>query len=321
MSATETATPTSGVRVALRRALRAMAQGDALGGFVDKRCRSTLSPADAALLEVALSGGRPEDPRFAISDDTILPLLALRTAGPAGHINRDAYAAALRASDSRGGYQINKLRACPRRIPQAVDGATNGAVLRSLAAAHAAGPDAPGELVFETVKLVSITHGDHNALTAAVVFGLLFQRAMAGDTLDDAVMQTVQLERELRDILDGGAAFWCALRSALELRARARGVADMADRLEHYIGLHVGANSSPVFAIAMAAFGFGQPETLCQTILRRAPRWDIDSTGAMLAALLGAFGDPLPTTLGAQLVEDWCTANGAPHLLLADRAA
>lgn len=268
-----------------------LAIGDAVGKVVNKRSAGQLeADTDDLLTRLGGSGEPPAETVFTgcVTDDTVL-LLALADCVLAdGRVRRDSYERALRAVNPRGGRQIYKLRGDTSDLYVAPDGNTNGCVPRCAAVAYTTPTSASGDLCYDALKVVTLTHGGAEAIVAALLFAVVLGRALDGDGPREVRDWLPAMHAPLVRLAGGGQAV-CELVSAGAAQAdRIESAAYYVDVLEGSVGMAMAARSSAVAAICLGLSGFPFPAVM-SALMRRQAHWDLDSTAAVYGALAGAF--------------------------------
>lgn len=269
----------------------ALALGDAVGKVVNKRSAGQLeADTDDLLARLANEAEPPADTVFTgcVTDDTVL-LLALSDCVLAdGRVRRDSYERALRAVNPRGGRQIYKLRGDTSELYVAGDGNTNGCVPRCAAVAYTTPTTAPGDLCYDALKVVTLTHGGAEATVAALMFAVVLGRALDGDKPREVREWLPAMHAPLVRLAGGGEAVCDLVRTGAAHADRIESPAYYVDVLEGSVGMAMAARSSAVAAICLGLSGFPFPAVMA-ALMRRQAHWDLDSTAAIYGALAGAF--------------------------------
>jgi ADP-ribosylglycohydrolase/beta-phosphoglucomutase-like phosphatase (HAD superfamily) len=271
--------------------LGALALGDAIGKVVNKRSAGQLEADTGDLLDrLARAADPPPASVFTgcVTDDTVLLLALIDCVLADGRVRRDSYERALRAVNPRGGRQIYKLRADASDLHVAQDGNTNGCVPRCAAVAYTNPTSALGDLCYDVLKVVTLTHGGAEAVVAALLFGVVLARALDGEPVRSVREWLPDLHAPLARMAGGGEVVCDLVRSGAAQADRVDSVAHYVDVLEGSVGMAMAARSSVVAAICLGLSGFPFPAAMA-TLMRRQAHWDLDSTAAIYGALAGAF--------------------------------
>ncbi len=275
--------------------LAGLGLGDAIGKLIGKRSAHQLDAASHALLDTFADGGGP--PALftgRISDDTVLTLALAATVITAGRVSRDALDNKLRFINPCGGRQIYKLKASTDRLFVAADGTTNGCVPRSAIIGHLYRPDELGDLCYDTLKTVTLTHSHPDAVLTALVFAVVISHAVAGGTPSQTLQALPAILTGLTRIAGGSDDVGQAIVEHAQAAARYTTPAQYLNHLESAVGMAVAARSSAVAGICLGLAGLA-PRQALPALLRRRARWDLDSVAAIYCALAGAFApDSIP---------------------------
>ena len=284
----------------IHASLTGLAVGDALGKVIDKRVVDQLDPETHALLDAFADGGPPPVLfRGRITDDTVLTLTFVRAITTTGTVSRAALEDELRAVNPNGGRQIYKLKAASGPLHVAEDGDTNGCVPRSATLGYLYGPDEAGDLSYDVLKTVTLTHAHPDAVMAALLFALALSHAVTGDNPSDALQTIRTALPHLVRIAGGGHAVAGAIVGRTARREGAASAGALADRLEQTVGMGVAARSSAVAGIVLGLSGF-PPQHVLPRLFRRQGQGDLDSVAAIYGALAGAFRpETIPAAWGA----------------------
>ncbi|MBC9718003.1 HAD-IA family hydrolase [Streptomyces sp. TRM66268-LWL] len=289
-SARPRARPTVPPVARIRGCLAGIGLGDALGKVIDKRTRTTLDPETTDMLDAfAKDTAPPAVFSGRITDDTVLTLAVAASIGTLGLPHRDALEAKLRHINPHGGRQIYKLRESEETFALATDGDTNGCVARSAALAALHTPDDLGELAYDTLKTATLTHGDPEAIVAALLFAVALCHAFAGDSTEDTVRALHVRAPKLVRLAGGGRK---VAEHVLAHAPAGDGVpyspAEYIDELEETVGLGVRARSSAVAGILLGLSGIPARD-LVPALLQRRHGGDLDSVAALACGLTYAF--------------------------------
>ncbi|HUY44663.1 MAG TPA: HAD-IA family hydrolase [Streptosporangiaceae bacterium] len=284
----------------IRGSIAGLAVGDATGKLIDKRPEHQLEAESVAMLDALAAGGDPPAVFGGrITDDTVLALALAATIIATGTVSREALEAKLRIINPHGGRQVYKLKAAAGPLYVAADGATNGCVPRSAAVGFIYQPHELGDICYDTLKTVTLTHGHPDAVMAALAFTMLISHAVAGDSPQDALAALRPAVSALGRVAGGGTEVGKAI---VEHTAAARRFARLdkyVDYLEDTVGMAVAARSSAVAGICLGLSGYPYRQ-LMSVLLRRRARWDLDSVAAISGALVGAFNpDTVPWSWAA----------------------
>lgn len=293
----------SDLRTRICASVLGISAGDMLGGACGRRSGSTLdADTESALKEFALFGNLAES--LKVSDDTLLTVEALKSIAAIGFVCREDVTNRYLAMDTRGGRQILKLRGSdyPHRYSP-IDGLTNGAILRAASVSVFHGSNAMNDVLYDALKLASITHGHPNALSASLMFAAALAMALDGAESQSIRAALIELEDPICRICGGGRLVFDNFHHALEIIERHE-FDKVIDSLELSIGLSVSASSSAVTGIAL---GLAYPDirSVLPTLLRRIRSgWDLDSTAAVYGAVSGALRPNGQATNGIALLRD-----------------
>ncbi|MGH3319265.1 MAG: HAD-IA family hydrolase [Streptosporangiaceae bacterium] len=279
----------SGVANRIWGSLAGLGLGDAIGKLIDKRPGYQLERESLALL---VAFGADADPPAIftgrITDDTVLALALATTVTTVGAVSRDALEKKLRIINPQGGRQIYQLKAAAGPLYVAADGATNGCVPRSAAIGYLYRPDELGDLSYDVLKTVTLTHAHPDAVMAALAFTVVTCCAAAGEKPGDALRVLSSALAGLERISGAGAEVGKAILQHAAAVQRFARPAKYVDYLEDTVGMAVAARSSAVAGICLGLSGL-PPRQVLPILLRRRARWDLDSVAAIYGALAGAF--------------------------------
>lgn len=286
----------------IQGSLAGLGVGDAIGKLIDKRTEDQLETETLELLDALAGGGDPPAVFTGrITDDTVLALALATTVIATGAVSRDALEAKLRFINPHGGRQVYKLKAAAGPLYVAADGATNGCVPRSAAIGWIYHPDELGDLCYDTLKTVTLTHAHPDAVLAALAFTVLISHGVAGDSPQDALAAFEPALAALGQIAGGGMEVG---RAILEHSAAADRFATLPKYVEYLgdtVGMAVAARSSAVAGICLGVSGH-PPREVLPVLLRRRARWDLDSVAAIYGGLAGAFRpDAIPGAWAARV--------------------
>ncbi|GAA4928927.1 ADP-ribosylglycohydrolase family protein [Actinoplanes utahensis] len=271
--------------------LGGLALGDAVGKVVNKRTASQLETDTAELLTSLRSGTEPPPATVftgCVTDDTVLLLALADRVLADGRVHRDSYERVLRSLNPRSGRQIYKLRGDSSDLHVAGDGNTNGCVPRCAAVAYTVPASALGDLCYDMLKVVTLTHGGAEAVAASLLFGVVLSRALDGESARSVRERLPALHSSLVRLAGGGEVVSELVRSGAAQADRAESAAYYVDMLENSVGMAMAARSSAVAGICLGLSGFPFPDVMA-ALMRRQAHWDLDSTGAIYGALAGAF--------------------------------
>lgn len=273
----------------IRGSIAGLAVGDATGKLIDKRPEHQLEAETVAMLDALAAGGDPPAVFGGrITDDTVLALALAATIIATGTVSREAFEAKLRIINPHGGRQVYKLKAAAGPLYVAADGATNGCVPRSAAVGFIYQPHELGDICYDTLKTVTLTHANPDAVMAALAFTMLISHAVAGDSPEDALAALRPVVSALGRIAGGGTEVGNAIVEHSAAVRRFARLAKYVDYLEDTVGMAVAARSSAVAGICLGLSGHPFRQVL-PVLLRRRARWDLDSVAAIYGALAGAF--------------------------------
>lgn len=289
----------------IRGSLTGLALGDAMGKVIDKRAATQLDAETHAFLDT-FAGSEPPPGLFRgrITDDTVLALAFAKAITATGTVSRAALEDELRTVNPNGGRQIYKLKAAAGPLHVAEDGDTNGCVPRSATLGYLYGPDEMGDLAYDVLKTVTLTHAHPDAVMAALVFAIAVSHAVAGDSPHDALRTIRTAQPDLARLAGGGHAVAEAI---VEHTARVEHDASAsacAYRLEQTVGMGVAARSSAVCGIVLGLSGL-PPQQLLPHLFRRRSPGDLDSVAAIYGALAGAFHPETVPTAWAAVIEQY----------------
>jgi ADP-ribosylglycohydrolase/beta-phosphoglucomutase-like phosphatase (HAD superfamily) len=277
-------------------ALAGLALGDALGKLVGYRCADQLDVETRQVLDALTAGDEPPAVFTGrVTDDTVLTLALADTIIATGHISRDAFQRCLTTINPQGGWQVFKLKASTDQVAIARDGQTNGCVPRSavLAALHTS--DALGDLIYDVLKIATLTHADVSALTVALLFAIAVTHALDGYRPHETVKAMEPLYATVIRAVRGGDDVCAAMKRHLAAASRFGMLDDYIDYLEEDPGIGVAARSSALTGLCLGLTGLPVKQVL-PLLLRRQTKGDLDSTAAVYGALAGAFRpDGVPT--------------------------
>ncbi|OKJ92690.1 hypothetical protein AMK26_34595 [Streptomyces sp. CB03234] len=284
----------------IRASLTGLALGDAVGKVIDKRAAAQLDPETHSLVDAFADGGRPPELfRGRITDDTVLTLAFARTITATGTVSRAALEDELRALNPNGGRQIYKLKAAAGPLHVAEDGDTNGCVPRSATLGYLYGPGEVGDLGYDVLKTVTLTHAHPDAVMAALVFAIAVSHAVAGDSPCDALHTIRTALSHLVRLAGGGQAVAEAVVEHSTRGKETTSASALADHLEQAVGMGVKARSSAVAGIVLGLSGL-PPQDVLPSLFRRQGPGDLDSVAAVYGALAGAFRpEIIPAAWGA----------------------
>jgi ADP-ribosylglycohydrolase len=152
-----------------------------------------------------------------------------------------------------------------------------------------------GDLCYDVLKVVTLTHGGTEAIAAALLFGVILARALDGEPVRSVRERLPDLHAPLARVAGGGEVVYDLIRSGTAQADRCDSAAYYVDVLEGSVGMAMAARSSAVAAICLALAGFPFPAAMA-ALMRRQAHWDLDSTAAIYGALAGAFQpDEVPT--------------------------
>ncbi|WP_405889739.1 HAD-IA family hydrolase [Streptomyces sp. NBC_00133] len=289
----------------IRGSLTGLALGDAMGKVIDKRTAAQLDAETHALLDAFAEGDPPPGLfRGRITDDTVLTLAFAKAITATGTVSRAALEDELRAVNPNGGRQIYKLKAAAGPLYVAEDGNTNGCVPRSATLGYLYGPEEVGDLAYDVLKTVTLTHAHPDAAMAALVFAIVVCHAVAGNSPHDALPTIRSALPHLIRLVGGGHA---VAETIMEYAARLEHDASAsacADQLEQTLGMGVVARSSAVSGIVLGLSGL-PPRQLLPHLFRRRSPGDLDSVAAIYGALIGAFYPETVPTAWAAVIEQY----------------
>lgn len=292
-----------------------LALGDALGKLLDKRPPSS---HDRETRQVCTAWTErdhdaPEVLGGRVTDDTIQSLAVAAVLASGRPAVRTHVEGTLRRMNPHGGRQVYKLKAAASPA-WAADGTTNGSVPRSSALGWGHTTASWGDLVFDAVKVSTLTHAGSNAVGAAVLQSLLVSGAVDGrhgQPLADAVRAMLPAigaawpgaDRYVACWHDEAARWWGRPADAAEL------VFDLVER--H--GLTVEADSSALVAQVLAVTDLA-PYEVFEALLRTPTGGDLDSTMAIYGAVSGAV-DPTALPSGwSERALTWAWIHGGLDL-------
>jgi len=280
--------------------LAGLAIGDLLGGLCGREGEATLSAsARDALAELAEGRRVVSANRACVSDDTILTLATLESISVMGSVCRADIETRFRRLDTRGGRQIELLKASVCDPYVATTGLTNGATLRAVPIAFFHGAQFIGDLLYDILKIGSLTHGHPNAIAASMMVGTIVAFAVDGKEASEIIERITDLSASIRRICGGGDLVFDNLAHALDA-LKGRMLAAGADALEAGLGQSVSASSSVVTGLALGLVHTDFPTALPSLLSRRRHGWDLDSTAAVYGAVAGALN---PTAVPGDLVD------------------
>ena len=262
--------------------------GDSVGKYVSS------SPVDLMYTTAdemirALHGRIDPPARFEgrVTDDTILTLATLDSIEASGGFSRAQLGRELRRINPRSGRQIYKLRGRPHPYFLSRDGDSNGAIPRVLAIASTSRPWDFGELAFNIQASTTLTHAGPDTQAAALLFGLLVQQGIAGESKFDAMQLALSLSNDIRALTGSNFVerWW-----QLSQKMRRLPPSDAFRRLVANLGLDQRATSSALVALVMSAITDSMVDGF-EGMLRTIPPGDVDSTLAIFGAAVGAYSE------------------------------
>ncbi|MBV9022520.1 MAG: ADP-ribosylglycohydrolase family protein [Streptomycetaceae bacterium] len=179
------------------------------------------------------------------------------------------------------------------------EGDTNGCVPRSAALGYLYRPDEVGDLGYDVLKTVTLTHAHPDAVMAALVFAIAVSHAVTGDTPRDALHTIRTALPHLVRLAGGGRTVAEAVLAHTAPRKGTASASTLVDHLEQAVGMGVKARSSAVAGIVLGLSDLA-PQDLLPCLFRRQAQGDLDSVAAVCGALAGAFRpETIPAAWGA----------------------
>lgn len=286
--------------------LAGLALGDAVGKLVGYRTKDQLDTETQRVLG-ALSLGQEPPAVFTgrVTDDTVLTLALADTIIASDRISRDAFQACLKAINPQGGWQVFKLKASTDPLAVAPDGDTNGCVPRSAVLAYLHTPDTMGDLVYDVLKIATLTHADPSALATAMLFAVALTYAVDGCSPQEVLAAMESLYASVIRMASGGEDVCAALHRHATASRRFDTPTEYVDYLEDNAGTDVTARSSAVTGLCLGLAGLPVHQIL-PALMRRRSRGDLDSTAAIYGALTGAFHPNSIPTNWTNRIDRYC---------------
>lgn len=224
-----------------------------------------------------------------ITDDTLLTLILADSLIEKRKFVREDFARRLiNCPDPRGGSQIYKLKDSQDVNYMALDGDTNGAIIR-LAALSIVYSGNSG-LYDNILSQSTLTHAGIECLTGALLVSMVYNKIIQGKTQDE-ILSSILSELKLLtfkflNVLENRTIL--NLKKALKI-SESSTENNICDRIEEEIGMSKWPFSSVVAAVIIGLKSKGTREILIDVVNRKYSGWDLDSTAAIVGAISYPF--------------------------------